>query len=66
MPRKNGVWINFQASPDEKERLRQYCQQTQRCQSDVLRELIRSLPETKSCEEVTSVRAVVHPTKEST
>ncbi|MCL1465740.1 hypothetical protein [Argonema galeatum] len=47
MPRKNGVWINFQATGEEKQRLRYYCQQTQRSQSDVLREFIRSLPQTE-------------------
>ncbi|MCL1472297.1 CopG family transcriptional regulator [Argonema antarcticum] len=51
MPRKNGVWINFQATAEEKQRLRSYCQQTQRAQSDVLREFIRSLPEPSSSPE---------------
>lgn len=53
MPRKNGVWINFQATPEEKERLRAYCQQTQRSQSEVLREFIRSLPEPELKQDLT-------------
>ncbi|HEY9851476.1 MAG TPA: hypothetical protein V6D28_18540 [Leptolyngbyaceae cyanobacterium] len=53
MPRKNGVWLNFQATPEEKERLRSYCQQTQRSQSEVLREFIRSLPEPELQQDVT-------------
>ncbi|MGF1499287.1 MAG: molybdopterin-binding protein [Elainellaceae cyanobacterium] len=43
MPRKNQGWITFQASPEEREILEAYCQQTQRSKTDVLRELVRGL-----------------------
>jgi molybdopterin-binding protein len=43
MPRKNQGWITFQASPEEREILEAYCQQTQRSKTEVLRELVRCL-----------------------
>jgi hypothetical protein len=43
MPRKQQGWITFQASPEERVLLEQYCHQAQRTKTEVLRELIRSL-----------------------
>ena len=43
MPRKEQGWITFQASPEERALLEQYCRQAQRSKTEVLRELIRSL-----------------------
>lgn len=37
-------WITFKVSTMEMAALEAYCQQTQRTKTDVLRELIRSLP----------------------
>ena len=44
MPRKNATSITFQATPEEKEQLQAYCDAHQRSQTEILRELIRSLP----------------------
>ena len=43
MPRKQQGWITFQSSPEEREILEQYCQQTQRTKTEILRELVRTL-----------------------
>ena len=43
MPRKQQGWITFQSSPEELQLLEQYCQQSQRTKTDVLRSLVRSL-----------------------
>jgi len=43
MPRKDQGWITFQASPEEREILETYCQQTQRSKTEVLRALVRQL-----------------------
>jgi hypothetical protein len=40
---KSKSTITFQIPPQEREFLTQYCEQEQRTQSDVLRELVRSL-----------------------
>ncbi len=42
MPKSKST-ITFQIPPQEREFLTQYCEQEQRTQSDVLRELVRSL-----------------------
>ena len=43
MPRKQQGWITFQSSPEEMQMLEQYCKQSQRTKTDVLRSLLRSL-----------------------
>ena len=43
MPRKQQGWITFQSSEEERKILEQYCQQSQRSKTDILRELVRSL-----------------------
>lgn len=43
MPRKEQGWITFQSSEDERALLDQYCQESQRTKTEILRELIRSL-----------------------
>lgn len=43
MPRKQQGWITFQSSPEEMQFLEQYCQQSQRTKTDVLRSLLRTL-----------------------
>ncbi len=44
MPRKQQGWITFQSSEEERKILEQYCQESQRTKTDILRELVRSLP----------------------
>lgn len=48
MPRKEQGWITFQSSEEEKQILEEYCQQSQRTKTEILRELVRSLGEEKS------------------
>jgi molybdopterin-binding protein len=48
MPRKEQGWITFQSSEEERQILEEYCQQSQRTKTDILRELVRSLGEEKS------------------
>jgi transcription elongation factor GreA-like protein len=43
MPRKQQGWITFQSSLEEMQLLEQYCKQSQRTKTDVLRSLLRSL-----------------------
>ncbi len=43
MPRKQQGWITFQTSEEERQILEQYCQQSQRTKTEILRELVRSL-----------------------
>lgn len=43
MPRKQQGWITFQSSQEEREILEQYCQQTQRTKTEIMRELVRTL-----------------------
>lgn len=45
MPKKEQGWITFQSSEEERRILEQYCQQSQRSKTDILRELLRNLPE---------------------
>lgn len=45
MPRKQQGWITFQSSEEERKILEQYCQQSQRTKTEVLRQLLRSLSE---------------------
>ena len=46
MPRKHQGWITFQSSDEERKILEQYCQESQRTKTEILRELVRSLSET--------------------
>ncbi|GAB1542035.1 hypothetical protein NUACC21_47080 [Scytonema sp. NUACC21] len=43
MPRKEQGWITFQTSEEERKILEQFCQQSQRTKTEILRELVRSL-----------------------
>jgi molybdopterin-binding protein len=44
MPRKQQGWITFQSSEEERKILEKYSQECQRTKTDILRELVRSLP----------------------
>ncbi|HEY9672890.1 MAG TPA: molybdopterin-binding protein, partial [Waterburya sp.] len=48
MPRKQQGWITFQSSQEEQKILEQYCQQSQRTKTEILRELVRSLNQPSS------------------
>jgi molybdopterin-binding protein len=43
MPRKEQGWITFQSSEEERQILEDYCQQSQRTKTEILRELVRTL-----------------------
>jgi molybdopterin-binding protein len=43
MPRKEQGWITFQSSEEERQLLEEYCQQSRRTKTEILRELLRSL-----------------------
>jgi molybdopterin-binding protein len=43
MPRKEQGWITFQTSQEEREILEEFCQESQRTKTEILRELVRSL-----------------------
>ncbi|MBD2021233.1 TOBE domain-containing protein [Leptolyngbya sp. FACHB-36] len=46
MPRKEQGWITFQSSEEERKILEDYCQQSQRTKTEILRELVRNLDRT--------------------
>ncbi|HEY9649787.1 MAG TPA: molybdopterin-binding protein [Coleofasciculaceae cyanobacterium] len=48
MPRKEQGWITFQSSEEERQILEEYCQQSQRTKTEILRELVRSLNESST------------------
>ncbi|MEH1908971.1 MAG: molybdopterin-binding protein [Nostoc sp.] len=43
MPRKEQGWVTFQTSEDEQKILEEFCEQSQRTKTEILRELVRSL-----------------------
>jgi molybdopterin-binding protein len=43
MPRKAQGWVTFQTSEEEKKILEEFCQNSQRTKTEILRELVRSL-----------------------
>jgi molybdopterin-binding protein len=43
MPRKEQGWITFQTSEEERKILEEFCQQSQRTKTEILRELVRGL-----------------------
>jgi molybdopterin-binding protein len=43
MPRKEQGWITFQTSEEERKALEDFCQQSQRTKTEILRELVRGL-----------------------
>lgn len=43
MPRKEQGWITFQSTEEERQLLEEYCHQSQRTKTEILRELVRSL-----------------------
>ncbi|MCP6761163.1 MAG: molybdopterin-binding protein [Fischerella sp. CENA71] len=59
MPRKEQGWITFQTSEEERKMLEEFCQQSQRTKTEVLREFVRSLNKESS---VSSVSLVSLPT----
>ncbi|MDZ8186785.1 MAG: molybdopterin-binding protein [Nostoc sp. ChiSLP02] len=43
MPRKEQGWVTFQTSEEERKILEEFCEQSQRTKTEILRELVRSL-----------------------
>jgi molybdopterin-binding protein len=43
MPRKEQGWVTFQTSEEERKILEDFCQQSQRTKTEILRELVRGL-----------------------
>ncbi|MEA5619148.1 TOBE domain-containing protein [Cronbergia sp. UHCC 0137] len=43
MPRKEQGWVTFQTSEEEKKILEEFCQNSQRTKTEILRELVRGL-----------------------
>ncbi|BAZ67487.1 MAG: molybdopterin-binding protein [Pelatocladus maniniholoensis HA4357-MV3] len=63
MPRKEQGWITFQTSEEERKMLEEFCQQSQRTKTEVLREFVRSLNKESSVSSpVSSVSLVSLPT----
>lgn len=48
MPRKEQGWVTFQTSEDERKILEEFCEQSQRTKTEILRELVRSLGQESS------------------
>lgn len=48
MPRKEQGWITFQTSEEERKILEEFCQQSQRTKTEILRELVRGLHQQSS------------------
>jgi molybdopterin-binding protein len=43
MPRKEQGWVTFQTSEEERRILEEFCQQSQRTKTEILREMVRTL-----------------------
>ncbi len=43
MPRKEQGWVTFQTSEEERKILEEFCQQSSRTKTEIMRELVRSL-----------------------
>ncbi|WP_341527942.1 molybdopterin-binding protein [Nostoc sp. UHCC 0302] len=43
MPRKEQGWVTFQTSDEERKILEEFCEQSQRTKTEILRELVRGL-----------------------
>lgn len=48
MPRKEQGWVTFQTSQEEQKILEEFCQQSQRTKTEILRELVRGLGKNSS------------------
>lgn len=48
MPRKEQGWITFQTSDEERKILEEFCQESQRTKTEILRELVRGLTKQSS------------------
>ena len=59
MPRKEQGWITFQTSEEERKILEEFCQDSQRTKTEILRELVRGLNKLE-------VQRASIPTKQST
>jgi molybdopterin-binding protein len=64
MPRKEQGWITFQTSEEERKMLEEFCQQSQRTKTEVLREFVRSLNKESSVSSVSLVSLATIPQAE--
>lgn len=48
MPRKEQGWVTFQTSEEERKILEEFCNQSQRTKTEILRELVRGLSQSSS------------------
>jgi molybdopterin-binding protein len=64
MPRKEQGWITFQTSEDERKMLEEFCQQSQRTKTEVLREFVRSLNKESPVSSVSLASLPTMPTEE--
>lgn len=48
MPRKEQGWVTFQTSEEERKILEEFCNQSQRTKTEILRELVRGLSQPSS------------------
>ncbi len=48
MPRKEQGWVTFQTSQEEQKILEEFCQQSQRTKTEILREVVRGLGKNSS------------------
>ena len=55
MPRKEQGWITFQSSEEERKILEEYCQQSQRSKTEILRELVRTLNQQSTLPQAPSI-----------
>jgi molybdopterin-binding protein len=48
MPRKEQGWVTFQTSEEERKILEEFCQESQRTKTEILREMVRTLGKNSS------------------
>ncbi|TAE57602.1 MAG: transporter [Nostocales cyanobacterium] len=58
MPRKEQGWVTFQTSEEERKILEEFCQNSQRTKTEILRELVRGLNQ-KSTPKTSNIPEVV-------
>lgn len=65
MPRKQQGWVTFQTSDEERQILEQYCQESQRSKTEILRELVRNLKASESSTAPSNQNQVVELTPQN-
>jgi molybdopterin-binding protein len=65
MPRKEQGWITFQTSEEERKILEEFCQQSQRTKTEILRELVRGLNQPPPAQKSIPTKQVLKMEKEA-